>query len=173
MYRRKVVLTELPKFVMPSVNNASAFFEVHFQVKLLSDVNRSAEPSQVGGDEDIPEGVVAVLSKTDMDVLCHAAVRARATGALLACCTDSELLDPLYKFVGTYVKVQLENGNVTWGPSGAASVDTTQAASKQEARLSLLPRRDKLERCASVINFSKHFLKYFRLKNVVLCNKIL
>jgi hypothetical protein len=56
--------------------------------------------SPVRGEEDVPRGVVAVLvavaaggasSWGGLDVLCHAAIRARNSGALLACCLDDDL----------------------------------------------------------------------------------
>jgi hypothetical protein len=47
----------------------------------------------VGGDEDVPRGCVALLCMQNIDVLCHAALRARATGAFLACCLDRSVLD--------------------------------------------------------------------------------
>jgi hypothetical protein len=47
---------------------------------------------QVGGDEDVPSGCVAVLCGQSIDVLCHAALRARSAGALVATCSDAEQL---------------------------------------------------------------------------------
>ena len=43
---------------------------------------------QVGGNEDIPVGVTAVLSQSPTDVLSHVAIRARCQGVLLAACFD-------------------------------------------------------------------------------------
>ncbi len=46
---------------------------------------------RLGGMEDIPEGVVAVLTESSTDVLSHVAIRARTQGVLLATCFgDSE-----------------------------------------------------------------------------------
>ncbi|GFH31784.1 PPDK_N domain-containing protein, partial [Haematococcus lacustris] len=42
----------------------------------------------VGGNEDIPLGVQAVLTRSATDVLSHAAIRARAQRVLLATCHD-------------------------------------------------------------------------------------
>lgn len=50
---------------------------------------------QVGGEEDLPKGAVGLLCMQNIDVLCHAALRARATGAFLACCLDKDILSDL------------------------------------------------------------------------------
>ena len=41
------------------------------------------------GLEDIPPGVVAVLSRSEVDLLSYVALRARQSGALLATCSDT------------------------------------------------------------------------------------
>ncbi len=43
---------------------------------------------RLGGMEDIPEGVVAVLTESSTDVLSHVAIRARGQKVLLATCHD-------------------------------------------------------------------------------------
>jgi alpha-glucan,water dikinase len=40
--------------------------------------------------EDIPDGVVALLTRSSTDVLSHVAIRARTQGVLLAGCGDEE-----------------------------------------------------------------------------------
>jgi len=40
--------------------------------------------------EDIPDGVVALLTRSSTDVLSHVAIRARTQGVLLAGCADEE-----------------------------------------------------------------------------------
>lgn len=44
----------------------------------------------LGGMEDIPDGVVALLTRSSTDVLSHVAIRARTQGVLLAGCGDEE-----------------------------------------------------------------------------------
>ncbi|QDZ22760.1 pyruvate phosphate dikinase [Chloropicon primus] len=44
----------------------------------------------LGGLEDIPEGVVAVLTASPIDILSHIAIRARNTGVFLASCSDTK-----------------------------------------------------------------------------------
>lgn len=51
--------------------------------------------SQVTGEEEIPEGVVAVLTPDAPDVLSHVSVRARNMRVLFATCHDPEPLDQI------------------------------------------------------------------------------
>eukprot|EP00775_Hariotina_reticulata_P004810 gene4810-5058_t len=44
----------------------------------------------LGGMEDIPDGVVALLTRSSTDVLSHVAIRARTQGVLMAGCADDE-----------------------------------------------------------------------------------
>lgn len=44
----------------------------------------------LGGMEDIPDGVVALLTRSSTDVLSHVAIRGRTQGVLLAGCSDEE-----------------------------------------------------------------------------------
>ncbi len=50
---------------------------------------------QVSGEEEIPEGAVAVLTPDAPDVLSHVSVRARNMRVLFATCHDSEPLDQI------------------------------------------------------------------------------
>ena len=47
------------------------------------------------GEEEIPEGVVAVLTPDAPDVLSHVSVRARNMRVLFATCHDKEPLDEI------------------------------------------------------------------------------
>jgi alpha-glucan,water dikinase len=65
--------------------------------KQLRDVmaERFAEPTcllaeRVRGDEEIPEGVVGILTKSTVDIVSHVAVRARNAGVLFATCYDEQ-----------------------------------------------------------------------------------
>ena len=51
---------------------------------------------QIKGDEEIPEGVTALLCKSTVDLVSHVAVRARNVGVLLATCWDEGLLAALH-----------------------------------------------------------------------------
>jgi len=79
----------------------------------------------VGGDEDIPAGVVAVLTRSATDVLSHAAIRARAQRVLLATCFDESQWGPLKELAGApsaTVTVTLE-GDVRGTPGTSAVGD--------------------------------------------------
>lgn len=51
--------------------------------------------AQVTGEEEIPEGVVAVLTPDAPDVLSHVSVRARNMRVLFATCHDEEPLQQI------------------------------------------------------------------------------
>ena len=59
------------------------------------------------GAQDVPAGVVAVLSRGDLDILSHVALRARATGTLLASCADAEVLGAFASLEGALVRRRL------------------------------------------------------------------
>jgi alpha-glucan,water dikinase len=50
----------------------------------------------VSGEEEIPQGVTAVLTRSAPDVLSHVSVRARNMGCLLASCYDGRYRLPLH-----------------------------------------------------------------------------
>jgi alpha-glucan,water dikinase len=62
----------------------------------------------IDGDEDIPEGVTAVLSKSTIDLVSHVAVRARNAGVLLATCWDESLLADLRGQHGQWVRLLVD-----------------------------------------------------------------
>ncbi|GAX75502.1 hypothetical protein CEUSTIGMA_g2945.t1 [Chlamydomonas eustigma] len=62
----------------------------------------------VTGNEEIPEGVVAVLTSGDCpDVLSHSAVRARNMGVLLAACLNDEVMSGIRALAGLSVSVEI------------------------------------------------------------------
>jgi alpha-glucan,water dikinase len=54
----------------------------------------------VGGQEEIPAGVTAVVTSREVDVLSHLAIRARNAGVLLASCLDGRQIERLRAFEG-------------------------------------------------------------------------
>eukprot|EP00898_Chlorokybus_atmophyticus_P007825 jgi/Chlat1/8043/Chrsp73S00600 len=60
---------------------------------------------QVGGTEDVPENVTAVLTTSSVDILSHLAIRARNGKVLLASCYDAEAFDQLQGYNGKHVAV--------------------------------------------------------------------
>jgi hypothetical protein len=60
------------------------------------------------------QGAAAVLSGGTIDVLCHAAVRARNTGVLLAACRSAAGLAALRDLEGQVVAVEAVSCNLYW-----------------------------------------------------------
>lgn len=61
----------------------------------------------VNGDEDIPEGVVAVLAPDVTDIVSHVAVRARNAHMLFASCHDEATLEHLKSLNGLFVELDV------------------------------------------------------------------
>jgi alpha-glucan,water dikinase len=74
---------------------------------------------EVTGEEEVPEGAVAVLTPDAPDVLSHVAVRARNLRVLFATCHDAQPLEELSKAAGTRLRVKTTAaGAVTWSSVG-------------------------------------------------------
>ncbi|MBF0506831.1 MAG: hypothetical protein HQL09_08340 [Nitrospirae bacterium] len=68
---------------------------------------------KVGGDEEIPEGVVALITSASVDVLSHLAVRARNSRVLFAVCYDLDTVERMKSLSGNEVKLNIsEAGGV-------------------------------------------------------------
>eukprot|EP00286_Rhodomonas_abbreviata_P000694 CAMPEP_0181291048 /NCGR_PEP_ID=MMETSP1101-20121128/1749_1 /TAXON_ID=46948 /ORGANISM="Rhodomonas abbreviata, Strain Caron Lab Isolate" /LENGTH=1087 /DNA_ID=CAMNT_0023395393 /DNA_START=89 /DNA_END=3353 /DNA_ORIENTATION=+ len=80
----------------------------------------------IGGIEDIPPGVSAILTRSGMDVLSHIAIRARNQGVLLATCHDDGEFDKLTKLSGAVTATVNAAGDVEVkaGLSGAAAASS-------------------------------------------------
>ncbi len=88
------------------------------QVKSMSQIY--IEPTvllakRVSGEEEVPEGAVAVLTPDAPDVLSHVSVRARNMKVLFAVCHADEPLKELEGLAGKTLAVKTSAaGNVTW-----------------------------------------------------------
>ncbi|HEY6169346.1 MAG TPA: hypothetical protein VI454_14995, partial [Verrucomicrobiae bacterium] len=60
---------------------------------------------KVMGDEEIPEGVVAVIAPDVTDIVSHVAVRARNANLLFAACHDAETLERLKSRRGQFLRL--------------------------------------------------------------------
>lgn len=70
---------------------------------------------KVSGEEEIPEGVSAVLTSDAPDLVSHVAVRARNAGVLFATCFDAEEYQRLKKLAGKSLSLSVApNGDVTY-----------------------------------------------------------
>jgi len=75
----------------------------------------------IGGLEDIPQGIVAVLVEGTMDVLSHVAIRARNQGVMCVSCTEAAQLEALRSVDGTFQKVTINaDGSVSTAEATAA-----------------------------------------------------
>lgn len=71
--------------------------------------------NQVRGDEEIPEGVTAVIAPNVTDLVSHVAVRARNAGLLFASCYDADTLARLRALQGRWLALRVTpGGDVTF-----------------------------------------------------------
>ena len=90
----------------------------------------------LGGLEDIPRGITAVLTTSPVDVLSHIAIRTRNTGVFLASCSDAEAWGALVAHDGAPAKVILDN---TAGSVFLEAIPAEELASGAEVAASALP----------------------------------
>jgi alpha-glucan,water dikinase len=85
---------------------------VHVVGRLLSIQGKSfSEPTvivadQISGEEEIPEGVTAIITADTTDIVSHVAIRARNAHCLLATCYDQEIMARLKSLRGLWVTVR-------------------------------------------------------------------
>jgi alpha-glucan,water dikinase len=98
---------------------------------------------RVRGEEEIPPGVVAVLTQDSPDLVSHVAVRARNARVLFATCHDGRAWEKLRARVGVELAAESSpDGNLLWhesgGPSEASGVSHhgNQGAKEPYLRLS-------------------------------------
>jgi alpha-glucan,water dikinase len=73
---------------------------------------------RIRGDEDLPEGALAVLTSGSVDVVSHVAIRARNQGVLLATCYDVETFQKLRSWEGQLMNVEIDGtGEVRFEPA--------------------------------------------------------
>ncbi len=88
---------------------------------------------QVMGDEEIPEGVAAVIAPDVTDLVSHVAIRARNANLLFASCHDPEVLQRLKSLQGHFVRVEVS-------PAGDVIVEEAAAVPATTARRRVAPR---------------------------------
>lgn len=88
---------------------------------------------RVGGEEEIPPGVVAVLTEASVDLLAHVAVRARNAQVQLATARDRGALDDLRAQQGKWVRVTVSReGDVAI--AAAEPAPASEAAPRRPVR---------------------------------------
>jgi len=100
---------------------------------------------KVMGDEDIPEGVTAVIAPDVTDIVSHVAVRARNANLLFASCHDPELFEHLKSLRGHFLQLDVN-------PAGDVGIQETS-----EAREAKQPEQTEKRKLSLV---SKKFGKY-------------
>jgi alpha-glucan,water dikinase len=91
--------------------------------------------SSVSGEEEVPDGVVAVITPDAPDVLSHIAVRARNLRVLFATCFDSSTIEQLKQCEGKPIRVVLKGETVQYEilpDMKSVTADTTATASPTE-----------------------------------------
>ncbi|MGA1843859.1 MAG: phosphohistidine-like domain-containing protein [bacterium] len=59
----------------------------------------------ITGEEEIPEGINALLTAETVDCVSHIAIRARNTGLLFAACYDKDTMDRIAALEGQYIRL--------------------------------------------------------------------
>jgi hypothetical protein len=100
--------------------------------------------AKLGGLEDIPPGVAAVLTSSPVDLLSHIAIRARQTGVLLAAMPDPAGWETLIARAGEGVKIDVVGEEVVVSASelGVAAAASAAGAPASAPALALQPKAD-------------------------------
>jgi hypothetical protein len=100
--------------------------------------------ARLGGLEDIPPGVTAVLTSAPVDLLSHIAIRARQTGVLLAAMPDPAGWEALVARAGQGVKIEVvgEEIKVSESELGPAAASSAAGAPAAVPKLTLTPKAD-------------------------------
>ncbi len=77
--------------------------------------------TKISGDEEIPHGVAAIITPSDIDALSHLAIRARNAGVLFAVCYDPDTIAELKALNGRLIKLEVDSaGSVIFEESSSA-----------------------------------------------------
>jgi len=91
---------------------------------------------QMGGEEEVPQGVVALITASNTDVLCHAAIRARNTGVILATCHDPGKMREISEAAGKWASLSAPPGGqvaISLGVEPAVAAAPSTAGNSQDA----------------------------------------
>jgi alpha-glucan,water dikinase len=97
---------------------------------------------KVMGDEDIPDGVTAVIAPDVTDIVSHVAVRARNANLLFASCHDNETLEHLKSLRGHFLQLDVSPaGDVVIKETTAQAKEPLQPEPKEKRNLSLVAKK--------------------------------
>jgi alpha-glucan,water dikinase len=84
---------------------------------------------RISGEEEIPTGMVGLITTDTLDILSHCAVRARNERVVLACCYSEELFEQLARqFQGVTVTARsLADGSLEFQAAGEKSAQPTDS----------------------------------------------
>jgi alpha-glucan,water dikinase len=86
---------------------------------------------EIGGEEEIPQGVTAIITPDTTDIVSHVAIRARNARVLLATCYDPDTIERLRSLKGRWLRV-------TTNPAG--DVVFEESAGQKDTSLSPMAR---------------------------------
>ena len=87
--------------------------------------------NKVTGEEEIPEGVVAVICCTELDALAHVSVRARNNKVLLAVCFDEGEFESILGFVDSWVKITMVSSGISVVRSEKTETEAFETISRE------------------------------------------
>jgi len=97
---------------------------------------------KVMGDEDIPEGVTAVIAPDVTDIVSHVAVRARNAHLLFATCHDRETFERLKSLRGHILQLDVNpGGDVIMQETAVGTLEPKQPERKGESKLTLAVKK--------------------------------
>ena len=103
------------------------------------DSPRVVVADKVTGEEEIPEGVTAVIAPDVVDIVSHVAVRARNAKVLFASCHDTELFQHLKSLRGRHIQLEVSAGGDVLAAESTVEVPTKDPQARAP-RLTLAPR---------------------------------
>ncbi|TVU30245.1 hypothetical protein EJB05_21855 [Eragrostis curvula] len=86
----------------------------------------------VKGEEEIPDGVVAVLTPDMPDVLSHVSVRARNSKVLFATCFDPDILSELQCHEGKLISVKPTSSDITYRETAESELLVASSTGAQD-----------------------------------------
>jgi len=106
------------------ISRAKAVGKVEVATLLSIQARKFKQPAaiitdKITGDEEIPEGVIAVISSDMTDILSHVSVRARNASILFAVCYDPDIIDDLKQRKGKILQLAVnDSGDVEYLETG-------------------------------------------------------
>ena len=86
--------------------------------------------TKITGEEEIPPGVVAIITPDAVDVLSHVSVRARQLKVLFVSCFDELALEPIMQLADEFVKCSIAGDKVDVTQAAAAEASAVAQSSK-------------------------------------------